>query len=248
QVFRPALIIALDLYYQTTDKKVLEDLYHAINSAKIREAPRPTPWERRLMRRGVSDRHMGSAPVEHLQSKWTYILSFTYGPQTIQASVPLHTFPCETLNPAVTMLINLFGQSFIRIYNAVLTGQRVLFVGYNHAAGDVCKMVLAACALVSPPVEGILHRAFPYANLSDLSFLQVPGFVAGVTNPMFEARAEWWDLLCQLDLPNGTGNVTTSDERSSADPGRPRTSPGGGGGGPAVSGGGSSGTGNSGGG
>ena len=39
------------------------------------------------------------------------------------------------------------------IYNAVLTGRRVLFVGYNHAAGDVCKIVLAACALVSPPVQ-----------------------------------------------------------------------------------------------
>lgn len=39
------------------------------------------------------------------------------------------------------------------IYNAVLTGRRVLFVGYNHAAGDVCKIVLAACALVSPPIH-----------------------------------------------------------------------------------------------
>lgn len=39
------------------------------------------------------------------------------------------------------------------IYNAVLTGQRVLFVGYNHSAGEVCKIVLAACALVSPPVQ-----------------------------------------------------------------------------------------------
>lgn len=44
-------------------------------------------------------------------------------------------------------------QSITSVYNAVLTGQRVLFVGYNHAAGDVCKIVLAACALVSPPVE-----------------------------------------------------------------------------------------------
>jgi hypothetical protein len=40
-----------------------------------------------------------------------------------------------------------------------------------------------------------------YTNLSDLSFLQVPGYIAGVTNPMFEAREEWWDLLCVLDLP-----------------------------------------------
>lgn len=44
-------------------------------------------------------------------------------------------------------------QSVMTIYNAVLTGQRVLFVGHNHAAGHVCKIVLAACALVSPPIE-----------------------------------------------------------------------------------------------
>lgn len=44
-------------------------------------------------------------------------------------------------------------QNVMAIYNAVLTGRRVVFVGYNHAAGDVCKIVLAACALVSPPIQ-----------------------------------------------------------------------------------------------
>lgn len=44
-------------------------------------------------------------------------------------------------------------QNMMAIYNAVLTGRRVIFVGYNHAAGDVCKIVLAACALVSPPIQ-----------------------------------------------------------------------------------------------
>ncbi|CAN0551177.1 unnamed protein product [Ectocarpus sp. 8 AP-2014] len=98
------------------------------------------------------------------------------------------------------------------IYNAVLTGRRVIFVGYNHAAGDVCKIVLAACALVSPPIQGILHRAYPYASLSDLSFLETPSYVAGVTNPMFETHPEWWDVLCHLDLPNGSGTVITTEE------------------------------------
>ncbi|CAN0224647.1 unnamed protein product, partial [Hapterophycus canaliculatus] len=57
---------------------------------------------------------------------------------------------------------------------------------------------------------GILHRAFPYASLSDLSFLETPSFVAGVTNPVFEAHPEWWDVLCQLDLPRGSGSVDRS--------------------------------------
>lgn len=99
----------------------------------------------------------------------------------VQAIIPLHTTPDETLTPSVTLLLNVFGTAAMRVYNAVLTGQRVLFVGYNHAAGDVCKFVLAACAMVAPPLCGIVHRTFPYANLSDLSFLETPGFVAGVS-------------------------------------------------------------------
>lgn len=58
----------------------------------------------------------------------------------------------------------------------------------------------------------MLRRAFPYASLSDLSFLETPSFVAGVTNPVFEAHPEWWDVLCQLDLPRGSGSVVTAEE------------------------------------
>lgn len=60
--------------------------------------------------------------------------------------------------------------------------------------------------------KGILHRAFPYASLSDLSFLETPSYVAGVTNPMFEAHPEWWDVLCQLDLPKGSGHVVFAED------------------------------------
>jgi hypothetical protein len=61
-------------------------------------------------------------------------------------------------------------------------------------------------------VTASLHSSFVvtvwhgrYAHLSDLSFLEQPGYVAGVTNPMFETREEWWDLLCVLDLPQVGG-------------------------------------------
>lgn len=60
--------------------------------------------------RGVAEKHMGTAPEEHLTTKWTYSMSFRYGERTVQHAIPLYLFPEETLSPSVTLLINLFGQ------------------------------------------------------------------------------------------------------------------------------------------
>ncbi len=51
QVFRPMLMIALEQYYQAQVPEVLQSLFEALNNADIAGAPRPTPWERGLMRR-----------------------------------------------------------------------------------------------------------------------------------------------------------------------------------------------------
>lgn len=131
----------------------------------------------------------------------------------MRLQVPLYRSPDDFAEGAIATLLRTFGETTMRIYHAAVTGQRIMFVGYNHAAGDVSNFVLATVALISPPVVGVLRRAFPYATLSDLDFLQVPGYIAGVTNPMFEQHEEWWDLLCVLDLPNNTGTVMTSDEK-----------------------------------
>jgi len=45
-----------------------------------------------------------------------------------------------------------------------------------------------------------------YANLTDLGFLSTPGYIAGVTNPMFKTKKEWWDVLCDIS----TGEVVVS--------------------------------------
>lgn len=39
------------------------------------------------------------------------------------------------------------------------------------------------------------------------------GYIAGVTNPMFQQHENWWDVLCVLDLPNQTAQVITVDDR-----------------------------------
>ena len=45
---------------------------------------------------------------------------------------------------------------------------------------------------------------------------QTVGFIAGVTNPMFLERDQWWDLACVMDL-NGSGAVYSPDEKRRAD-------------------------------
>ncbi len=203
EVFRALLIISLDEYYQSHDPDVLANLYKILNEVNMAEMPYPQPWTRRLMRRGASGSYTGAIPWEHLPEKWMYPISFFAETQRIQMLIPLFSSPDETLTSSITLLFDIFGVSTMRIYNALLTGVRILFVGYNHAAGDVCKFVLAACAMVAPPCCDIINRTFPYANLSDFSFLEVEGYIAGVTNPMFQSHTEWWDVMCQLDIPNG---------------------------------------------
>lgn len=96
--------------------------------------------------------------------------------------------------------------------NALLTEKRVVFLGHGHPSGEVANYVLAACALGSGSggvLLGITQRAFPYTNLVNVdNLLEVPGFVAGVTNPTFEDHPTWWDILCNID----TGKILISKD------------------------------------
>lgn len=97
----------------------------------------------------------------------------------------------------------------IVLVNALLTQKRVVFLGCNLPAKEVAESVLAACALASGNgiLRGFTRYAFPYTDLTKVNdLLQIPGFVAGVTNPAWANHDEWWDLLCDL----GTGYMTIS--------------------------------------
>ena len=96
------------------------------------------------------------------------------------------------------------------LVNALLTQKRVIFLGHNRPSGEVAEAVLAACALTSGGIlRGFTRHAFPYTDLTKIDdLLQVPGFIAGVTNPTFANHPEWWDLLC--DVPTGRMKISTS--------------------------------------
>lgn len=100
----------------------------------------------------------------------------------------------------------------IVLVNGLLTQKRVIFLGHNMPSGEVAEAVLAACALASGGLlRGFTRHAFPYTDLTKIDdLLNVPGFIAGVTNPTFENHPEWWDILC--DLPSGRIKISSKIE------------------------------------
>ncbi|KAL9061558.1 MAG: hypothetical protein Q9162_000090 [Coniocarpon cinnabarinum] len=120
------------------------------------------------------------------------IQTFSY--QNVSKSHPFAMHPHLTTNGPQTHPI-------IVLVNALLTQKRVVFLGKDKKSEDVAEAVLAACSLVSGGIlRGFTRHAFPYTDLTKVDDLQqVPGFIAGVTNPIFEHQERWWDLLCHLD-------------------------------------------------
>lgn len=109
-----------------------------------------------------------------------------------------------------------FTHPIIVLVNALLTQKRIIFVGHGLLASQVAEAVLAACALASGGLlRGFVRHAFPYTDLTKVDdLLKVPGFIAGVTNPTFSHKPEWWDLLCDLT----TGRMKISNRIEPASP------------------------------
>jgi hypothetical protein len=150
------------------------------------------------------------------------------GTATLPLRIPISMECDEVLEASVQTLVNRFQSRVMDIYGALLAEKRIIFLGFQQPASICCECVLSACLLISPPIQGTIHRAFPYANLVNMDFLQVPGFIAGVTNPIFEQRNTWWDVLCNIS----DGTVTFSPayaEELQQQAMQPLLSPGGGG-------------------
>lgn len=112
----------------------------------------------------------------------------------------------------------------IILFNAIVTGKRVVFLGHNQPASRVASHVLSACALGSgcgTGWRGIARRCFPYANLGTMDELEkVPGYIAGVTNPRFE-DLHAWDLLLNIE----NGKMTIAKDMEPVAPMRTNTRP-----------------------
>jgi len=57
-------------------------------------------------------------------------------------SFPFYRSPDE-LSANVTRLVKVLGPAVMRVFHAIVTRQRILVVGYNHAAVDISDFVLS---------------------------------------------------------------------------------------------------------
>jgi hypothetical protein len=176
---REPLHNALEEYFVQPEVTVLERLYKKLNSHDLSSIPRPSMLEKNLMRWGTASNPHGVSSVNHVPSAWNHRIDFqaptsekSDGANKNFVTVPLsRNLDCFG-DISLSSLVRTFGEASMRIYSAILSRQRIIFVGYNHAAKDVCCMVLSAVAAISP-LPNVLRRTYPYANLTDLSFLEV---------------------------------------------------------------------------
>ncbi|KAI0261594.1 spindle pole body interacting protein [Gloeopeniophorella convolvens] len=165
-----------------------------------------------------------------------YNTTIDYKGHQLPIKMPLFTFPEEVGEYSLIQLIQTFSSStvsgplhphlhsngslthpIILLFNALVTGKRIIFLGHNRPAGQVSSYVLSACALGSGCgiiLQGFIERAFPYANLTNRDeWESVPAYIAGVTNPIFESSGSW-DVLCDV----GGGRMIVSKDIHSSHP------------------------------
>ncbi|KAL5481024.1 hypothetical protein ACEPAI_9965 [Sanghuangporus weigelae] len=194
-----------------------------------------------------------SIPVVDMNSRGPkdthfYTTSIVYCEHTLPTKMPLATFPEEVGDYSLITLIQTFSAAtttvagpqhphlhtngerthpIILLFNALITNKRIIFLGFQRPAGQVASMVLAACALGSgcgAVLRGFISRAFPYANLTNRDeWEQVPGFIAGVTNPIFKSGGSW-DVLCDLTM-NSVGIIVNKDIHASCPVGSTASAP-----------------------
>jgi hypothetical protein len=215
EAFKKPLELSLDEFFDNQSVDVLQRLFDQLNSVDTTSLPWPNIVEQQLMRRGIHYDTIRTTLPDHLPRSWMHSVECPSSQGTLTLQYPLYHTPDEIGDISVVRLVKIFGDATMKIFHGILTKQRVLFVGYGHSAHDIAQMVLSAVAMVAPPMTNLIRRTFPYANLTDLSFLEVKGYIAGVTNPMFQQRESWWDILCVLDLPNNTGTVITTEDKKS---------------------------------
>ena len=222
-LFKPVLMLALDAVFdhapiaasavltpvagqapapvpQTSAAEVqaiIAELYSSINALTF-PASLTTP----LSAVDVALMTASSQPSQLAQASSAAPLTLTFLSTSFPLRVPSHLLPSEVVESSLTSLCARFQQHTMDVFSAILTGRRVIFLAYQQPASSVSSMVLSSLLLVSPPFPSLLHRAFPYTSLTNMDFLDVPGFVAGVTNPIFQQRTRWWDVLC--DVSEGT--------------------------------------------
>lgn len=110
----------------------------------------------------------------------------------------------------IERLLLIFGAQFVELVHGILTGKKIIVLSREHTAFDVCQVVIVLGMIGSLLQPNFFHaKVYPYVSINETTFSEVPGYIVGTMNPIFENAKAWgWDLICDLDK----GVVRASDE------------------------------------
>jgi hypothetical protein len=183
-VWKEVLSHALAYSFETEDPSIFSDLYTTLNAIDLSDV------NLRRQRCSVFNSywHNEFPSVEH-------ITSFLWNGHSHIISIPI-TSPLLHPHASVRLLVETFERKVMILLHALLRNDSILILGASPE--QVGIFVLSCCALISPPLQGIVEaRAFPYVNFIDVSYRSVKGYVAGTVNPALVSQGGW-DILANV--------------------------------------------------
>lgn len=147
------------------------------------------------------------------QQAYVYYNDAPFG-NTIKAKLPLSPESSDIVFTRYSLesLIEALGPSSLHLLLGILTEKKILILCRKGEAADVCEAALSLGIIGNMLDRNFMaQKVFPYVSVSSVNhFMQVPGYIVGTLNPIFDNVNPWgWDLLCDLD----NKSVITAAER-----------------------------------
>ncbi|CAG9325823.1 unnamed protein product [Blepharisma stoltei] len=192
--YRNLLLVALEMIFseEYSQEEIAIQVYNSLNNANWEKLPILSEEESRI-------------------AKWLYykqlsenftneIIETTFLNRNMYFEIDCTLEASEIMPVSFLPLLSIFKEKTMSLYDALIRGKRIILFSKNKPAWEVCTFACALTQLASPPLINIadLHL-HPYAHLNNLDFLNSQFFIAGVTNPLFKIRPQWWDIFGDLD-------------------------------------------------
>lgn len=109
-----------------------------MNSVDMSCIPRPNALSRALVAREAVVRKN----IDLLISA-AYTTAVEFQGRIISVQIPYLRSLDEVSTVHIARLVKVLGVNIMRLFHSILTGQRILFIGYNHSAADISDIVLS---------------------------------------------------------------------------------------------------------
>lgn len=107
--------------------------------------------------------------------------------------------PGELGGASLKDLLKVFKERTMKLWYAVASERRIMFVAPNMSAGSVSNLVLAAPLLVGELAPFVVQTLEPYVTLAVVDRItRKKSFICGSNNVLFQHKPEWWDVCADV--------------------------------------------------